>query len=181
MTDWTLITTTLGASAIAATSAYLIAKRGAEATARQVEAGTTRAREQIEAENERLRAQHREDHLRNRQGTYHRFVAGEYRYMETFRNLAAGLTATSDPADWYYEFVTLALGVELFGTEKVRKAGSVVLAASSKATTEMNVATSEGVPPIDAAKAAYEANAKVINAARAALIQEMRGDVAPGE
>ncbi len=74
MTDWTLITTTLGASAISAMSAYLIAKRGAEATARQVEAETTRARGQTEAETERLRAQHREDHLRNRQGTYHRFV-----------------------------------------------------------------------------------------------------------
>jgi hypothetical protein len=179
VTDWTLITTTLGASAISASSAYLIAKRGAESTARQVEAETTRVREQIEGENERLRAQHREDHLRNRQGTYHRFVAGEYRYMETFRNLAAGLPVMSDPADWYYEFITLALGVELFGTENVRDAGSVLLAAWSKATIEMNLATSEGVAQAEAARAAYESNAEAINAARAALIREMRGDVAP--
>lgn len=141
--------------------------------------GYLTARAQTKAELDRLRAQHREDHLRNRQGTYHAFIAGEYRYMETFRNLGAGLPLTSDPADWYYEFITLALGVELFGAENVRQAGTVLLAGWSKATAEMNLAIGKGVSQADAAKAAYEANAKAINAARAALVREMRRDVAP--
>jgi hypothetical protein len=182
VTDWTLIITTLGASGISAASAYLIAKRGAETTASQVKAETTWAREQIEAENERLRAQHREDHLRNRQGTYHQFLAGEYRYMAAFRDTAAGTRPTRDEIDrWWPDFVTLALGVELFGAPSVHEAGTVLLKAWSGALRALDAELGKGVPLAEAARTAYGANEEAINAGRAALVREMRRDVAPDE
>jgi hypothetical protein len=182
VTNWTLIITTLGASGISATSAYWIAKRGSDATARQVEAETTRAREQIEAENERLREQHREDHLRNRQGTYHQFLAGEYRYMAAFRDAAAGARPTRDEIDkWWPDFVTLALGVELFGAPTVHEVGAVLLKAWFGASLALDAELRNGVAFAEAARRAYEANEQAINTARAALVREMRRDVAPAD
>jgi hypothetical protein len=67
MTDWTLILTSVGTSAVAGSLTgwfvYLGAKRSGAVALRGVE-----------AENERLREQHREDHFRHRQGVYHDFL-----------------------------------------------------------------------------------------------------------
>jgi hypothetical protein len=64
--DWTTILTTFGAAGIAAAGGWYGARKTAEVSLKQAD-----------AENERLREQHREDHLRNRLGTYHDFVAAD--------------------------------------------------------------------------------------------------------
>jgi len=64
--DWTTIVTAIGASTVAGVTGYASARYSGKVAMRQ-----------IEAENERLREQHREDHLRNRQGTYHEFIQAD--------------------------------------------------------------------------------------------------------
>jgi hypothetical protein len=55
--DWTVILTSVGAAGVTGVFGYLGVRRSTDVT-----------KTQTEAENERLRTQHQEDHLRNRQG-----------------------------------------------------------------------------------------------------------------
>jgi hypothetical protein len=77
MADWTVILTAVGATGITAGLGYLGIRRTTDVTKKQIAEETARAREQIEGENERLRTQHREDHLRNRQATYHALLTAD--------------------------------------------------------------------------------------------------------
>jgi hypothetical protein len=73
--DWTVILTAVGAAAV--TGGFGGIRRSTDVTKKQIAEETSRAKDQIEAENERLRAQHQEDHLRNRQTTYHALLTAE--------------------------------------------------------------------------------------------------------
>jgi hypothetical protein len=176
MADWTLITTTLGASAISATTAYLIAKRAAETTAGQVAAETTRIREQIEAENERLRVQHQEDHLRNRQGTYHAFLNVERDLQSRF---AFGATLPRGEYDeWAELFFSHFNGVLLFGPESLRPPMEWLRSAHGSVYEDY---MKDKSPRSFGEKmgAAYHAHLEDLLAAREACLDAMRADVAP--
>jgi hypothetical protein len=77
VTDWTIILTAVGTAFATGGLGYLGIRRSTDVTRYQVSEETARAHALSEAENERLRAQHREDHLRNRQGTYHNLLTAE--------------------------------------------------------------------------------------------------------
>lgn len=77
MADWTVILTSAAAAGVTGGFGYLGIRRSTDVTKQQMAEETTRSREQIEAENERLRIQHREEHLRNRQGTYRDLLAAD--------------------------------------------------------------------------------------------------------
>ena len=81
------------------------------------------------AENDRLKLQHREDHLRNRQSTYHEFL-DEASTFERMRETVEAVFG-DDQHDEDREaarsessrrFKHLLNGVRLFGTERVRRA-----------------------------------------------------------
>src|SRR5919197_1517169 len=74
MADWTTILTTVGAAVVAGDSGYWTARSQ----------GRTEIAK-VQAENDRLRMQHREEHLRNRQATYHKllFEAAKWTYWRS--------------------------------------------------------------------------------------------------
>src|SRR3982751_1519721 len=112
MTDWTTILTTIGASAVTGVVAWYGTRTSAEVANRQTH-----------AEIERLREQHAEDHRRNRQTTYHRFLATDA-HLRMFTNRLDKLDG-----DEVNEFGAVLVawrdhisGVRLFGTETVATA-----------------------------------------------------------
>jgi hypothetical protein len=73
----------------------------------------------VEAENARLRAQHREAERQHRQGTYHRFLA----VLDRFDMIATGFPAPDESFEAaLVEFNALYGGIHLFGAEPVREA-----------------------------------------------------------
>jgi hypothetical protein len=107
--DWTVVLTTVGAAGVTGVFGYLGVRRSTDVTKKQMAEETTRANAQIEAENERLHAQHREDHLRNRQGTYHALIGAD-------QELASALGhGTGDAQAAFAKFSQFANGAQLFG------------------------------------------------------------------
>lgn len=118
MSDWTIVVTTLGASGITGLVGYASAKWQGNV-----------ALDQARMENERLEAQHREDHLRNRQATYHDFLdyAATWERIATTTRQIFGEDEPNEEARARGEeadrrFRHLLNGVLLFGTEPVRQA-----------------------------------------------------------
>ena len=118
MVDWTVVITTLGAAGLTGGFAYAAARWQGRV-----------ALESVRAENERLRIQHREEHLRNRQTTYHRFLdaTATFDRMRLMTNSVYDLGETSEEAKKHLDdlnatFRNLLNGVVLFGAEPVRRA-----------------------------------------------------------
>jgi hypothetical protein len=161
VTDWTLIVTTLGTASITGGLGYLVAKRNGDVALRG-----------IEAENDRLREQHREDHFRNRQGTYHNFLnvdralryrlalSGKHRSAEEIVTLFTKLDETYN-------------GVILFGSPRVIE------------TIEPVLEYYRGIPKraeelgdtADALSKAIEQTSEALDRARNDLLKAMRDDV----
>ena len=105
----------LGSAGVGALATYKVSKRGAEATVATAQESARVELAKVEAENERLREQHREDERRNRQGTYHRLLAQGHRLggvevgSEEFSELAT---------EWRFALA----GVQLFGDPAVVRA-----------------------------------------------------------
>jgi hypothetical protein len=132
VTDWIVVATTLGASFITGTVGYFSARW-------QGRVGLEQARMEIE----RLRIQHREDHLRNRQSTYHEFldqvVTGERMREETqiiFGDQSSDEEASQRLDEMRRNFRHLLNGVRLFGTEDVRAAADAIDEVFRAITTE---------------------------------------------
>jgi hypothetical protein len=118
VSDWTIVATTLGASAITGAVGYFSAKW-------QGKVGL----EQANQETRRLRLQHQEDHLRNRQNTYHEFLdeAATWERTKATTDAIFGVEVqTPEQEETWQErnrrFRHLLNGVYLFGTEPVRRA-----------------------------------------------------------
>jgi hypothetical protein len=115
--DWT----TLGAAAIAGSAGLgsgLGAARIAYLTGKRQSAVEL---ERIRAENDRLRTQHQEEHLRHRQAVYHDFLDSAHRFHQD----AGGTEPLAKPAEaqeWMREFEHRLMAVCLFGTEVAWKA-----------------------------------------------------------
>jgi hypothetical protein len=120
VTDWTV----LGTAAIAAGSAVVGSALG-YVTARHMGAVELR---KVEAEAERLRMQHGEDHLRHRQAVYHDFLDSAHRFHQD----AGDTEPFSAPAEaqvWMREFEHHLSAVSLFGTERAWHAADEVARA----------------------------------------------------
>jgi hypothetical protein len=161
VTDWTLIATTLGTASITGLLGYLVAKRNGEVTLRGVE-----------AENERLREQHREDHFRHRQGSYHDFLNVERALRFRFATSGKGRTAE--------EFIPLFgklddtyNGVILFGSPAVIEASEVLLDCYQEVAGTAN----ELGDVADALPRAMAQMNQPLEDARRDLVRAMRDDV----
>jgi hypothetical protein len=171
--DWTIILTSAGVAAITGGFGYLGIRRSTDVTKKQIAEETARAREQIEAENERLRAQHREDHLRNRQATYHLL-------LDANQELASALgQGIGEAQEAFAKFSHLGYGAQLFAPDPVKNAVTQVLAGyvyifrEAKKRAGDNPVTPAGI------RAVFEEHKDRINAAQSALIEAMREDVGP--
>jgi hypothetical protein len=152
---------------------YLGIRRSTDVTKKQIAEETTRAHEQIEAENERLRAQHREDHLRNRQATYHALLTADQALASAFGQ------GIGEAQEAFAEFAHLGNGAVLFGTDSVKDAVTEVLAGYVYIFREARKrGGDEPVSPADI-RAVFEDQAERISAARTALLEAMRKDVGP--
>lgn len=162
MADWTLILTTLGTASITGLFGYRVAQRNGDVALRG-----------IEAENDRLREQHREDHLRNRQGTYHNLITAD-------QNLQNALGHGSDnPTVALDQFRHLGNGAVLFGSDAVKDAVPALLAQYVLAVREAQELAGDKPPSPADIRTAFEEHRGGIHAASNAMIQAMREDVGP--
>lgn len=118
---------------------------------------------QAHEETDRLRLQHREEHLRNRQGTYHEF-------LRTVRNLDAILVGEMPRDDetlgkCLESYRYCRAGIDLFGTPAVRRATNEFAAL---------MPTSD----LEAMPRAYGQKRWKIRDARDKIVEAMRADVA---
>jgi hypothetical protein len=173
VTDWTVILTGVGTASVTGWFGYLAIRRSTDVTKKQIEEETARAREQTEAENERLRTQHREDHLRNRQATYHALLAADQELVG-----ALGQDMGDAPAA-FATFRHLGNGAVLFGIESVKDTITAVLAQYVYVFREARErAGDRPATPADV-RAVFDERIGQVNAARTALVEAMRDDVGP--
>lgn len=122
MADWTVISTSLGAAGITGTVGYRTARWQGRVSL-----------DQARMELEHLRAQHREDHLRNRQATYHEFL-DEASWWGRIRAETHAIFSEEEPdeeveaqlREAQARFRHLLNGVRLFGTSDVRAAADAL-------------------------------------------------------
>lgn len=172
MADWTVILTAVGASAASGGFGYLAAKQVARASIRQAETQHATALAQIEAENARLREQHKEAHLQNRQGTYHRFLNVESEFRG---KVERGEVTIED----FRDFHALGMGVEIFGARPVRDLERQMVAGWRAIFEELNRRTrEEGEDMKTAAKAALAQHDPAMGNIRGELYEAMRADIA---
>jgi HPt (histidine-containing phosphotransfer) domain-containing protein len=163
--DWTIILTTLGASGITGAVAYTAAKtQGKTAIA------------QTEAETKRLRIGHAEEHLRNRQATYHNLLTVLSRFDSVV--WAGFLTGEGEFQQFLSECHHLINGAVLFGAEPVRQAAARLEDLINKI--EIHVVAAN-LPFDEALQEAHESLGADLADVRRQLIDAMRTDVAPRE
>jgi hypothetical protein len=173
VTDWTIILTAVGTAFVTAGLGYLGIRRSTDVTRYQVSEETARAYALSEAENERLRAQHGEDHLRNRQGTYHSLITAD-------QNVANALGhGIGDPNAAIDEFRYLGNGAVLFGSAAVKDAVAALLAQYLGVVREaQEIAGDEPLSPADI-RTAFANRWPQVHPASTAMIEAMREDVGP--
>jgi hypothetical protein len=168
VTDWTVIVTSLGAAGIAGSFGYLSARQSGKVALRQAE-----------TENERLRTQHREDHLRNRQGTYHSFLTAEARLDATFRLSARGATAPEQAQTVFLDLVHLMNGVVLFGSTEAASAARKLEREWAALTEEARTKDPSDPHSLVNLRETLFSHDAALSDAREALIAAMRADVGP--
>jgi hypothetical protein len=166
VTDWTLIITTLGTAGLAGSFGYFTARQQNKVALRQ-----------IEAESDRLREQHREDHLRNRQGTYHAFIVAD-------EELGAHLTLPIGIQPEEMDAVTrrhayAAAGVMLFGASEVQVALAALQAKYVEIGELLEPDPNNPAAFVRKASEIYVAHVEELNELRYAVLDAMRADVGP--
>jgi hypothetical protein len=169
--DWTQIVLTLGPAIVTGAVGYVVARKNADVELRRVE-----------AENERLRAQHREDHLRNRQGTYHRLIDQELGLQRLFATGRAERLTRDEWDAWAAEHQFLLTGVVLFGTTEAARA-TEHLRSIHEQLYDSYLSNADAYPNLsdfhDHMLAALQKHHAQLMAARTTLLTVMRADVAP--
>ena len=129
---------------------------------------------QVEIEIDRLNAEHAEDHLRNRQSTYHNFLDVEQRYlaMMSREDFPRGLYD-----DWLADYHHTYDGVILFGTDHAREAAERL----NETHKEIHRDYYREVNGTFSARIlrAYFAHQEDYRAGRQEMLDAMREDVAP--
>jgi hypothetical protein len=131
----------------------------------------------IEAENERLRDQHRQEHFRTRASTYHAFLNADL-LLQTRLAYEAEVLSRDEYDQWSRQFLDLLTGVVLFGTEAAQVTAELLLKAHQNVFTGFMQDTSQrsfGEKMRDAYQAQYGA----ILISRQACERATREDVAP--
>ena len=184
MTDYTIIFTTVGASAVTGLGGYLTARIQSTATIRQAE-----------AENERLRQQHSQAHFDNRQNTYHQLLNALSARHAMLQKLMWAAEEPEDEEALKREFenaksgfqrdVSAVLnGVRLFGTAPVKEAADAVGDALGELDSVQLQALMDADEPTFAVRAlislaAGDEERDELNKAIHRLVDAMREDVAP--
>jgi hypothetical protein len=171
--DWTVILTAAGTAGVTGGLGYLGIRRSTDVTEKQIAEETARAHEQATAEDARLRAQHQEDHLRNRQATYHDLLTADDQLSSALGQGIGDIHAA------YAKFSHLGNAAQLFGTDAVKEATTAVLARYVEV---FRAATkrADGQPVTPALiRAIFAEHGERIHAARSALLEAMREDVGP--
>jgi hypothetical protein len=160
MTDWTTVLVAVGPAAVTGLVGYLTARRNAAVAL----AGLT-------SENQRLREQYKEDHLRNRQTTYHDLLVAEARLQEVLRTYRGGQAVDPKQSERYDDLVKAGIGAMIFGTDQVRAGARLLL--------NLYAEIADQVTTYDFGTKLLEERDEDITSARIALTDAMRGDVAP--
>jgi hypothetical protein len=129
---------------------------------------------QIDAESDRLRQAHEEDHFRNRQATYHNFLDVEQRFLAL---VSTGMPDVSEDvySQWLADYHHTYDGVVLLGAESVRDAAQAVNDSHYVISADQ---LGEGDFTTRLRKS-YLKHQPEYRANRAALLDAMRADVAP--
>jgi hypothetical protein len=152
---------------------YLGIRRSTDVTRYQVSEETARAYALSEAENERLRAQHREDHLRNRQGTHHNLITADQNLQNA---LGHGIGNPNEALD---QFRHLGNGAVLFGSDAVKDAVPALLVQYVLVVREAQDLAGDKPPSPADIRTAFEEHRERVHAASNAMIEAMRDDVGP--
>jgi hypothetical protein len=127
---------------------------------------------QASEETQRIRLQHVEEHLRNRQGTYHQFLKS----LRELDSLMIGWAPITEEtlAEWRDRYVLYRSGIDLFGTGPVIAATGDVADALTKAFPRVEA------DPVrqEAIRRTYREHRRDVTNARNALTEAMRADVA---
>jgi hypothetical protein len=177
VTDWTVILTAVGTAVVTGGLTgglgYFGIRRSTDVTRYQVEEESARAYALSQAENERLRAQHREDHLRNRQGTYHNLITAD---QDLQFALGQGI---GDPNVAVDQFRHLGNGAVLFGSAAVKDAVTALLAQYLGVVRDaQEIAGDEPLSPAHI-RTAFANRWPQSHPASTAMIEAMREDVGP--
>jgi hypothetical protein len=153
---------------------YFTAKSGAAATVRTAEQAAAVELERINAENERLREQIRDDERRNRQGTYHRMIA----VLDRLDYYATGYPPTDEQYNaTVAEFNYLHGGILLFGPPSVTDAVGPLIQVLSEIGAGM--AAAEGTQA-ERWRVAYLPRREDFIRAQGRLVAVMHADVTRG-
>jgi hypothetical protein len=181
MSSWPIIAAS-GITGATAVIGYLFgdrsSQRSTDANIRQIESENDRVVQQITAENDRLREQRREDHLRNRQSTYHKFMTADTLMNAMFSHGAQRERVTREQYDnMSQEFLHLFNGVRLFGTQPVIDA-AFELNSVHYQVFERFIADQSSRPFAEKMAEAYFSHGDALVDARVLCFDAMRLDVA---
>jgi hypothetical protein len=166
MTDWTVILTSLAAASVAGLAGYAGARMQAQVAMRGIEAENARLRDRIDADSERLREQHREEHFRHRQGVYHDLLDAD-RLMIRLAPRAPQLPMREIDAV-FSNLDHTANAVRLFGAPRVWDEAEKLLVLYAE--------IAEDADRIGMMTALEKSDA-ALSSARAVLLEAMRDDV----
>lgn len=170
---WAAIVAVAGSAisgSIAGFIAYKVAERQANVTESTVELNARIELEKVQAENERLRNQHREAERQNRQGTYHRFLS----VLDRIDMMATGFPGTDEQFEaTVAEYNFLHGGIHLFGDERVREALGPVVEGIARAAGSASDAGSV----VERFNRGYKPLRVPIIQAEFELIEAMRADI----
>jgi len=163
--DWTVIITSLGSVSIGGGIGLLSARLSGRVALRGVE-----------AENERRREQHQEEHFRHRQGVYHDFLNVE-RALSPWSVLSNAVTTEDMPA-LFSRLNESYNAVTLFGTDPVIESARDLLDVYARMSERAQMLF-EG-DPAERLSIAMDDMRDEVEKARQGLIQAMRDDVGHG-
>jgi hypothetical protein len=175
---WAAIIAVAGSGIVAfigARTTQRVALRNSETAIATAERQAAVELAKVQAELDRLRAEHREAERSNRQGTYHRTLA----VLDRLDMFATGYHP-DDEKEYTValeEFNTLAGGIRLFGAEPVREALRGVREETERLGAGISEYMGAGLTYSAAFGAAYRERRDEINAAADNLTEAMRADV----
>jgi ribosomal protein S20 len=163
-----------GVGVVGSITTFLATRSQAKTAIKTVESHASVELQKVEAENERLRQQHRETERSHRQGTYHRLLAN----LDQQALMASDLEASPERYDEIVkDFYFLTAAVNLFGADPVRDAMQDVIEVLGRMGSAI---ARESGSPLDGHRSVYPRFADELAARELPMIEAMRADIATG-